>query len=791
MRRSSRNGLATLLVLAATLLAQSATAQKRIIFIENSANQQASDSVVKALLGATGATIGGVAIPGLGYNVILVQQLADAVRYTTADGDMIWVSQSIGSANVKQHTADPIPILTDESALLDTTANAHDPMVRCEMRFGTTGDGTVANAGLWNVVNITHPITSIFPLGNTRMFNTGTAPLSGYFQGAAAGVTVLCTNPTDATQNFLGIADTGATPLGPGGPAGSDPCPARRVCLGLSEDTGQNLTPSGAYLLQRAVQWTIGDPVTAGQVTPTPPAAPSGLTATMSGSGVLLGWTDNSNNETGFKIERKTAATAYVEIAQSPSNSYLDNTVMVGTAYTYHVRATNSAGDSAYSNEVTITPAPAQAGVNRGGWNPTTGGWDVVWEGQHLAADGWLNSPSSGDPGLDGNYRTWADNWDPDDVTTQTIVGGGETEDGINPAANAIVCQLQDNYTASDNGHGRRLKFDLPLPGTYDTRPDNTVRNPELNIVNVNKGVTLLVRFKVVTGTYLEPDTGIGETVFATDIVGLDCSDGDDDRAGLAVGTDRARWTTDTDTKSTPIVVGDLTGAATQARFRTFWIVIEPGRNLNNWQGTLWVDGQVTQIGPTMGGPGDAGPNGTFAGAADGDQSLTEDWFMYADQIETNATANGNATSYPEWAGKAFLVIGPGRTTGMVTWQYDYVCLKLGAHRPTAAPTTPPNPPSNLTAQLFGSGVLLGWTDNANNETGFKLERKTSATAYVEIAQPGQDATSYLDTTVVVGTTYTYRIRAANAIGNSTYSNEVTATALPQLGSQRWILYNK
>ena len=358
MRRSSRNGLATLLVLAATLLAQSATAQKRIIFIENSANQQASDSVVKALLGATGATIGGVNVPGLGYNVILVQQLTDAVRYTTADGDMIWVSQSIGSANVKQHTADPIPILTNESALLDTPANAHDPMVRCEMRFGTTGDGTVANANLWNVVNITHPITSIFPLGNTRMSN-GTAPLSGYFQGAANGVTVLCTNPADATQSFLGIADTGATPLGPGGPAGSDPCPARRVCLGLSDETGQNLTPSGAYLLQRAAQWTIGDPVTAGQpVVVTPPAAPSGLTATLAGNGVLLSWTDNSNNETGFKVERKTTATAYVEIAQSPSNSYLDNTVVVGTTYTYRVRATNTVGDSAYSNEVTITALP-------------------------------------------------------------------------------------------------------------------------------------------------------------------------------------------------------------------------------------------------------------------------------------------------------------------------------------------------------------------------------------------------------------------------------------------------
>jgi len=429
---------------------------------------------------------------------------------------------------------------------------------------------------------------------------------------------------------------------------------------------------------------------------------------------------------------------------------------------------------------------------NRGGWNPPAGGWDVVWEGQHLAADGWINGNSSGDPGLDVNYRTWADNWDPDDITTQTVINGGETEDGVNAAVNAIVCQMQDNYTGSDNGHGRRLKFALPLPGTYDTRPDNTIRNPELNLVNVNKGATILVRFKVVAGTYMEPDTGIGETVFEQSFVGIDCSDGDDDQVGLAIGTDRARWTTDTDTKSTPILVGDLTGAATQARFRTFWVVFEPGRNLNNWQGTLYMDGQLTPAAPTMGGPGDAGPNGTFAGASDGDQSLTEDWFMYTDQIETNVTAGGNPTSYPEYAGKAFLLIGPGRTTAMVTWQYDYVCFKAGAFRPTATPVTPPTAPSNLTAQMSGSGrVLLGWADNSNDETGFKIERKTATTAYVEITQTGPNTISYLDPGLTAGVTYTYRVRSFNTAGNSAYTAEIPITVTAVLGTQRWNLYNK
>jgi hypothetical protein len=98
-----------------------------------------------------------------------------------------------------------------------------------------------------------------------------------------------------------------------------------------------------------------------------PPNPPSNLTVQMSGNNrVQLSWTDNSTNETAFKIERKTGAGAYAEIGQAGPNStsYLDPTVVTGTAYTYRVRASNAAGDSAYSNEIAIT-VTAVLGVQR------------------------------------------------------------------------------------------------------------------------------------------------------------------------------------------------------------------------------------------------------------------------------------------------------------------------------------------------------------------------------------------------------------------------------------------
>ena len=89
------------------------------------------------------------------------------------------------------------------------------------------------------------------------------------------------------------------------------------------------------------------------------PAAPSNLTAVAASSTqVNLTWRDNSANETGFRIERRTGTTgAYGVIATVAANvtSYQDPGRSPGTQYFYRVRAINAAGASAYSNEASVT----------------------------------------------------------------------------------------------------------------------------------------------------------------------------------------------------------------------------------------------------------------------------------------------------------------------------------------------------------------------------------------------------------------------------------------------------
>ncbi|HEX3127597.1 MAG TPA: fibronectin type III domain-containing protein [Thermoanaerobaculia bacterium] len=86
------------------------------------------------------------------------------------------------------------------------------------------------------------------------------------------------------------------------------------------------------------------------------PKAPTGLTAApVSTTEVRLNWTDNSTDETGFKVEVKELTGNYAEILTLPANT---TTAVVGgldpaTGYVFRVRAFNDSGNSVYSNEAT------------------------------------------------------------------------------------------------------------------------------------------------------------------------------------------------------------------------------------------------------------------------------------------------------------------------------------------------------------------------------------------------------------------------------------------------------
>ena len=127
-----------------------------------------------------------------------------------------------------------------------------------------------------------------------------------------------------------------------------------------------NLVPNTTYTYRVTAFNSQGDSANSNEVTqntpgnqPTPPAPPTGLTATAAApTRVLLSWVDVSDNETGFRIRRRIGSTGnFVDLAtvNANVNFFEDSTVQPNTTIFYRVVAFNNNGESGSSNDASVT----------------------------------------------------------------------------------------------------------------------------------------------------------------------------------------------------------------------------------------------------------------------------------------------------------------------------------------------------------------------------------------------------------------------------------------------------
>jgi hypothetical protein len=96
----------------------------------------------------------------------------------------------------------------------------------------------------------------------------------------------------------------------------------------------------------------------------------------------------------------------------------------------------------------------------------------------------------------------------------------------------------------------------------------------------------------------------------------------------------------------------------------------------------------------------------------------------------------------------------------------------------------PPLAPSDLSAEaLPGGRARLAWTDNSDDETSFRIERRRGTARFTEIASVGAGVTTFEDSGLEAGVAYDYRVRARNAAGNSAFSN-LASVEIAQLPPQ-------
>jgi autotransporter-associated beta strand protein len=141
-----------------------------------------------------------------------------------------------------------------------------------------------------------------------------------------------------------------------------------------------------------------------------PPAAPTGLTATVvSGCEIDLAWTNNATNATSVVIQRSTDNVHFSQIGavMQTGTNYADTGLPTGTTYYYQVIANNADGNSPVSNTAHTSTAAAQPPAAPGGLTATgvgTNQINLTWIDNSTNEDG-FNLERSADG---GNYSSLA-----------------------------------------------------------------------------------------------------------------------------------------------------------------------------------------------------------------------------------------------------------------------------------------------------------------------------------------------------------------------------------------------
>ncbi len=519
---------------------------------------------------------------------------------------------------------------------------------------------------------------------------------------------------------------------------------------------------------------------------PSPPADPSGLTATANGTSQIdLSWTDNASNEDNFKIERHAGDGNFAEIATVGADvtSFGDTGLAASTTYTYRVRASNAAGNSGYSNEASATtddPPPPPADPS--GLTATANGSsqiDLAWTDNASDEDNFVIERHAGD----GNFAEIA-------TVGADVTSFGDT--GL-LASTTYTYRIFASNGAGDSGYSNEAfatTDDAPpvdcLPGDNHVigklLTASSVEEEDGPIANANDGdqETFWKSGDTEDGIpeWLHVDL---EEIFEVDSVTVAWESKNYATVyEIQTSLDDLNWTAVVNATKDDKGTDAFSFAAVSARYvRVYMLEFKKSSlKINEFEVFGCPDQPATPP---------SAPSGLTA-TANGSSQIDLAWSDNANnetgfKIERHAgdgnfaqiaSVGANATNYSN-----------GGLSAATTYTYRVRATNgagdsgysNAASATTDAPPPPPAAPSGLTATANGSAQIdLSWTDNSGNEDNFKIERHAGDGNFAEIATVGADVVSYNDTGLSASTTYTYRVRAANAAGNSGYSNEASAT---------------
>jgi fibronectin type 3 domain-containing protein len=334
---------------------------------------------------------------------------------------LTWQTQDIGAVGITGSSlyANGVFTVAGAGADIQGTADA--------LRFDyvtATGDCTI--------------IARVASMQNVDAWSKGGVMVRASLDANAANAFVAVTPSNGVTWQYRSSASGGTGWNNKGGlsaPYWLKLARSGNVFTGYRSPDGTNWTPQGTNTISMATTVYVGlaltshntsslctatfDNVTApGWTAPTPPSAPTGLTATAGDGKVALTWTASAT-ATNYYIKRSlTTGGGYAMVAANASLAFTNTALNNGTLYYFAVSALNASGESADSTQVSARPtsfAPPQLGFTNAGtylqlsWPADHTGWQLQSQTNSLAAGlgtNWVNAAGS----MLTNQTVWASN---------------------------------------------------------------------------------------------------------------------------------------------------------------------------------------------------------------------------------------------------------------------------------------------------------------------------------------------------------------------------------------------
>jgi VCBS repeat-containing protein len=465
----------------------------------------------------------------------------------------------------------------------------------------------------------------------------------------------------------------------------------------------------------------------------TPPADPTGLSATPGDGQVSLDWADNSEPDlSGYRVYRSTTSgSGYSQIASPGSSAYTDSGVTNGTTYYYVVTAVDTASnESGYSNEASATPTDSTPPAAPSGLSATAGDGQVS-----------LDWNDNSEPDL-ANYR----------VYRSTTSGSGYSQ---------IASPGSSAYTDSGVTNGTTYYY---VVTALDTASNESGYSNEASAT---------------------PQAGVGGTT-TYNFAGVTQSTPGYD--AYACDVDVFPFGGSTSNRNSQVEATDTQYGNISADNTAQWATADPG---SRDEILLWLEmeidepvGNITQIDLTFNGNTDgssATEHRIYVMTAGANWAQSASWTQVGtgqsipQDVDTTMTRSitSNIGNYIDGSGK--IVWGVYETRSSEDLRINYV--EMVVHYSGTPDTTPPADPTGLGATAGDAQVSVDWNDNGEGDLdGYRVYRSTtSGSGYGQIADVS--SSSHTDTGVSNGTTYYYVVTAYDTSDNeSGYSNEASAT---------------